>query len=58
MAALFDYNLDGTPKQPPRVAEAAVAETKLPLWKIYTPINIYKEIRFRLEDRRSRALRS
>jgi ectoine hydroxylase-related dioxygenase (phytanoyl-CoA dioxygenase family) len=58
MAALFDYNLDGTPKNPPPHEEPNVPENKVPLWKIYTPVNIYKEILFRLEDRRNRAVRN
>lgn len=54
MAVLFDYNLDGTPKsgRQEHQADFAGRATTPPFWKVYTPINIYREIRHRLAARR------
>ncbi|MGE0636365.1 MAG: phytanoyl-CoA dioxygenase family protein [Bacteroidia bacterium] len=56
MATLFNYNLDGTAKnQEPvpteqEVNEPVMADTTkaLPFWKIYTPLNVMREIKHRL----------
>jgi hypothetical protein len=34
--------------QPQPVLEAIEAEPSEPFWKVYTPVNVYKEVRFRL----------
>ena len=49
LAKLFDYNLDGTKKQEEEVAfsQTEVIENR-PFWQIYTPLNIIREIRYRL----------
>jgi ectoine hydroxylase-related dioxygenase (phytanoyl-CoA dioxygenase family) len=54
MAALFDYNLDGTLKnrREERQADSTGPDTAPPFWRVYTPINIYREIRYRLAARR------
>jgi ectoine hydroxylase-related dioxygenase (phytanoyl-CoA dioxygenase family) len=51
MAELFDYNLDGTPKNPGRQTAPSGRDHR-PLWKVYTPRNIVREIRYRLSARR------
>jgi ectoine hydroxylase-related dioxygenase (phytanoyl-CoA dioxygenase family) len=57
MAKLFNYNMDGSQNQTEeqhQVAEepaenaGALEETSLPFWKVYTPLNIAREIKFRI----------
>ncbi|MGK0390709.1 MAG: hypothetical protein ACI94Y_003469 [Maribacter sp.] len=56
LSTLFNYNLDGSQKKEepvieetvPVVETPAVQEKKLPFWKVYTPLNIVKEILFRM----------
>ncbi len=55
LAALFNYNIDGTPKQDQpqpgyeEIKEPILAETAtaLPFWKVYTPGNVIREIKHR-----------
>ena len=54
MASLFNYNMDGSKKE--EQVEDEVSETNevvaqpqtLPFWKIYTPLNIIREIKLRI----------
>jgi hypothetical protein len=50
MASLFSYNPDGTKKGEYPAAESSDARTdgNLPFWKVYTPLNIAREIRYRI----------
>lgn len=56
LSTLFNYNIDGTKKEEekpaPPVEETCIAiepeEEKQPFWKVYTPLNIVKEILFRM----------
>lgn len=51
MAALFDYNEDGTKKSTAaNTSQESSSRTgrELPFWKVYTPMNIFREIRYRL----------
>jgi ectoine hydroxylase-related dioxygenase (phytanoyl-CoA dioxygenase family) len=54
MATLFNYNMDGSKKE--EEVEEVVAESNevvlhpkaLPFWKIYTPLNVIREIKLRI----------
>jgi ectoine hydroxylase-related dioxygenase (phytanoyl-CoA dioxygenase family) len=48
MAALFDYNLDGTPKQQPVASREATSDFN---WRVYTFGNIYRELQTRIANR-------
>jgi ectoine hydroxylase-related dioxygenase (phytanoyl-CoA dioxygenase family) len=51
MALLFENSPDVKQKVQDDKSPAAHAESKLPFWKVYTPINIFREIRYRLTSR-------
>jgi hypothetical protein len=51
MAGLFENTPEGTQKGKDDESPAARAEAKLPFWKVYTPLNIFREIRYRLSSR-------
>jgi len=58
MAKLFNYSMDGSKKEevpepePEQSQPAAVEEgqptDQLPFWKVYTPMNVVREIRYRI----------
>jgi hypothetical protein len=55
MASLFNYNMDGSKKEDVQVEETAsepeeVVSHKptIPFWKVYTPLNIIREIKLRI----------
>lgn len=58
MAKLFNYSMDGSKKEevpepePEQSQPAAVEEgqltNQLPFWKVYTPMNVVREIRYRI----------
>lgn len=50
MAKLFNYNKDGSSKETTIKGEKHIQATKkqLPFWKVYTPLNIAREIKLRL----------
>ena len=53
MAKLFNYNTDGSSKEAAVKEEEPVhveaeQEEKLPFWKVYTPLNVAREIKLRL----------
>ena len=54
MAKLFNFNMDGSAKHPEPVVEELVevgnepTQPKESFWKVYTPINILREIKFRV----------
>ena len=58
MAKLFNYNTDGTPKQEEDKKEQIETintsnniEVKAPFWKVYTPLNIVREIYNRINPK-------
>lgn len=51
MAALFDYNLDGTPKNPSASQSQRGSEPAAFTWKAYTFTNIYRELQSRINNR-------
>jgi ectoine hydroxylase-related dioxygenase (phytanoyl-CoA dioxygenase family) len=51
MAALFDYNADGTPKNASAAEEQSGAEPSSFNWKVYTFGNIYRELQSRIINR-------
>lgn len=58
MAKLFNYNLDGSKSEPepePVTAqvenvgsESSNSQERPPFWKVYTPMNVVREIRYRI----------
>jgi len=55
MAKLFNYNMDGTQKEEPKaeepesvLEEASSSSDSRTFWQTYTPMNVVREIRFRL----------
>lgn len=51
MAKLFDFNMDGTAKSNPVVTNEESTHSSLEkesFWKIYTPMNILREVKFRI----------
>lgn len=54
MAALFNYNLDGTLKNEAGAAGTnPLAENFGSSWKIYTPMNMFREVQHRIVNRRA-----
>ena len=51
MAALFDYNLDGTPKSPSASQPQSGRDPDVFTWKVYTFGNIYRELQSRIQNR-------
>lgn len=55
MASLFNYNMDGSKKEDEQVEETTSEQVEIvdntqtiPFWKIYTPLNIIREIKLRI----------
>ncbi|MEM7105963.1 MAG: phytanoyl-CoA dioxygenase family protein [Bacteroidota bacterium] len=53
LAELFSYNLDGTKKtsESANGQQETIESDNKPFWKVYTPYNIYREIKYRLTGR-------
>ena len=50
-AALFNYTLDGTPKNPSVSQAQSTTEPEVFNWKVYTFANIYRELQSRINNR-------